>query len=349
MKEYMRKVLEDLIMIDSPTGYTVSASNYIMDAVKKMGHRCIKNQDNSIFVGLNKSDGTIDLILTAHFDTLGAMVSMINTDGRMKITPIGGLSANNIETENCTIYTHKKEKYSGTLQLKNASVHVNKDFDKTARDFDSIELVVDEPIACLDDVKKFGIQIGDYVAIEPRFRCLENGYIKSRFLDDKLSVAILLAVCRYVSTKDMPINVAVFFSASEEIGTGCAQLNKIDFKELISVDMGCVGEGLTCKETQVSICAKDSSGPYNYDLFNDLIDVAMENEIDYSVDVYPFYKSDASVAVKAGINAKHALIGPGIYASHGYERGHIDGAMETYRLLVGYIEKEMNNSSHNED
>lgn len=335
--QFILNSLEVLLSIDSPTGLTIGISNYIFEELLCMGYKPIKNQDDSIFVNLNKSAQS-RRIITAHMDTIGAMISASTGKKNYKLSPIGGLNANNIEAENCCIITRNGKKFSATIQLENASVHVNNEYNLTPRTFNTIEVVPDMP-----DIDKSDVRIGDFVAIDPKLKILDNGYIKSRFLDDKLGVAILLGLCKFFSNSNFCPDIAFFFATNEETGNGCAQLATYDFDELVAVDMGCVGEGLSCSERQVSICVKDSSGPYNYNLTNRLINLATDNKINYAVDIYPFYKSDASVAIKAGANICHALIGPGVYASHGYERSHLEGVQATYDLLNAYIINKLDN------
>ena len=277
--------------------------------------------------------------MEAHIDTLGAMVCDINANGYLKLSPIGGMNANNAEAENCRIYTRDGKIYSGTFQLKDASIHVNDDFDSTTRTFDSMEVVLDEKVSSKEDTLALGILPGDVVCFDPRTTVTPNGYIKSRFLDDKLSVGILLGFAKYVKEEhiSLPRKVYQHITVYEEVGHGGAASIPSDVTEVLSVDMGCVGEGLSCREHQVSICAKDSRGPYNYDVVSNLIAAAKRKNLDFAVDVYPHYGSDADVALTAGYDVKHGLIGSGVYASHGYERSHKDGILNTFLLLTEYL------------
>ena len=277
----------------------------------------------------------------AHVDTLGAMVAEIKSNGRLRLTPLGGLNANNVETENCRVYTFDGKVYEGTIQLEDASIHVNGEYQKTERTFDKIEVLLDEEANDKDAVKALGIENGAYVAVEPRLRITKSGYIKSRFLDDKLSTAILLGFAKYVKDENLTLNRKAYqhITVFEEVGHGACGTIPQDVTELLSVDMGCVGEGLECTERQVSICVKDGHGPYNYEVVKTLIEKAKEQEISYAADVYPHYGSDADAALGAGADATHGLIGPGVYASHGYERSHIDGVENTLKLLLAYLAK----------
>ena len=249
------------------------------------------------------------------------------------------MRAENAETENVRVYTRDGKVYEGTLQLCNASVHVNGSYGDTKRSWTTTEVVLDENVNSDDDVKALGIEIGDIVAFDPRTKITESGYIKSRFLDDKLSVGILLGFAHFVKEENitLPRRTYLHITVYEEVGHGGAGSVPAGVTEAISVDMGCVGDGLSCTERQVSICAKDSGGPYSYAVVGKLIAAAKREEADYAVDVYPFYGSDVEATLSAGNDIRHGLIGAGVYASHGYERSHLDGVEHTLRVLKGYL------------
>ena len=329
-----------VLAIDSPAGFTGKAAIWVKEAFEKLGFSaCITNK-GGIFIDLGGNDKHDALFLEAHVDTLGGMVAQIKSNGRLKLTKIGGMRAENGEAENAKVYTRDGGIYEGTLQLCNASVHVNPEYKTAKRDFDTTEIVLDEDVKSAEDVRKLGIEVGDFVCFEPRTRRTASGYLKSRFLDDKLRVGILLGFAKYLADhKIIPerrtyIHVTVY----EEVGHGGASNVPEGVTEAISVDMGCVGDGLTCTERQVSICAKDSAGPYSYEVVGKLIDAAKKTGADYAVDVYPFYSSDVDVTLKSGFDLRHGLIGPGVYASHGYERSHMDGVYNTLKVLCGYLD-----------
>jgi len=329
--------LLSLLAIDSPTGFTEMAADYVIKSLTDMGYTPIRTNKGGVLCCLGGEQEDNGLILSAHIDTLGAMVTQIKSNGRLKVQNIGGLNANNVETEYVRVYTRDGRSYEGTLQLCNPSLHVNGNYDKTVRSFDTLEVVLDEDCISAADVKALGIDIGCFVCVEPRTKITANGYIKSRFLDNKLSSAILLAFAKAVREEklSLPRKTYLHFTVFEEIGHGAAGTCPAGVTEILGVDMGCVGDGLDCTEKQVSICAADSSGPYNYNGVCTLIRLAKENGIDYAVDVYPHYGSDCSAAVRT-YDLKHILIGPGVYASHGYERSHIDGMKNTYDLMQTY-------------
>lgn len=336
---YMVEETKKILSIDSPSGFTKEAAEYVMQAYRELGYEPQLTVKGGVLVALGGKKQEDAVMLEAHMDTLGAMVSEIKSNGRLKVTPIGGMNANNAEAENCRVHARFGDVFEGTLQLANASIHVNGDYNDKKRTFDETEVVLDEKVHSKEDVEKLGIMVGDYVCFDPRTVVTKSGYIKSRFLDDKLSVGILLGYAKYLKEENITPERRIYqhITVFEEVGHGGAASIPAGVTEVISVDMGCVGEGLACEETQVSICAKDSRGPYNYDVVTGLIAAAKKAELDFAVDVYPYYGSDADVALTAGYDVRHGLIGAGVYASHGYERSHVDGVRNTFELLKAYL------------
>lgn len=328
-----------LLAVDSPTGFTERAAKWVADRFSSLGYAAGITQKGGVLIDLGGSDESDGLLLEAHTDTLGGMVAEVKSNGRLRLTSLGGMRAENGEAENVRIYTRSGGVFEGTLQLCNASVHVNSDYAETKRSFDTTEVVIDEDVSSPDEVRKLGIEVGDIVCFEPRTRITKSGYIKSRFLDDKLSVGILLGFAKYLKDNSITPKRKIYahITVYEEVGHGGAGSVPDGVTEAISVDMGCVGDGLVCTEKQVSICAKDSGGPYSYEVVGKLIDAAKKENADYAVDVYPHYGSDVESTLSAGNDIKHGLIGAGVYASHGYERSHIDGVWNTLKVLKGYI------------
>ena len=337
--DYMVEETKNILAIDSPSGFTKEVADYVMGEYKKLGYEPKLTVKGGVLVPIGGRDKENAVLLEAHIDTLGAMVAEIKANGRLRVTAVGGMNANNAEGENCKVVTKFNGKYDGTLQLINASIHVNGEYNDTKRSYDSVEVVLDEKVKSKEDVEKLGIMTGDFVCFDPRTVVTESGYIKSRFLDDKFSTAILLGYAKYLKEKEIQTErtIYVLITPYEEVGHGGCAAIPDGVTEMISVDMGCVGKGLECDETMVSICAKDSMGPYDYQVVSGLIKAAQENDIAFAVDVYPHYGSDVDAALKAGYDMKHGLIGPGVYASHGYERSHRDGAKNTLKLLKAYL------------
>ena len=342
MENYVNFAVEKtvaLLAIDSPTGYTRAAEEFVKQEFEALGFSATRTNKGGILIDLGGEDESDALLLEAHADTLGGMVAEIKGNGRLRIVNVGGMNANNAEAENCRIVTKFDGIYEGTLQLCDASIHVNDNYNDTSRKWKAMEVVLDEVVANADDVKKLGISVGDFVCFEPRTRVTKSGYIKSRFLDDKLSVGILLGFAKYLADSKLTPKrrVYVHVTVYEEVGHGGAASVPAGVTEAISVDMGCVGDGLQCTERQVSICAKDSGGPYSYEVVQKLTAAAKRENADYAVDIYPHYGSDVEATLSAGADIRHGLIGAGVYASHGYERSHKDGVLNTLRVLKGYL------------
>lgn len=337
--EFAWEKAAELLAIDSPTGYTAAAAQWVRKTFEALGFTAKITNKGGVLIDLGGKDDKDGLVLAAHADTLGGMVAQIKSNGRLKLTALGGMRPENGETENVRVYTRDGKVIEGTLQLCNASVHVNLSYGDTKRSWDTTEVVLDEDVNSVEDVKKLGIDVGDVVCFEPRTRRTKSGYLKSRFLDDKLSVGILLGFAKYIADNkiELPRRTYVHVTVFEEVGHGASCSVPAGVTEFICVDMGCVGDGLQCTEKQVSIAAKDSLGPYHYDVVTKLVNAAKKMGADYALDIYPGYSSDVDAAVRAGYDLRHGLIGAGVYASHGYERSHIDGVYNSILTLIGYL------------
>jgi len=327
---------KNLCNIPSPTGFTANAANYIMKKLSEYKYSAQLTNKGSVLIELG-GDGN-PLILSAHIDTLGAMVRSVKPNGRLRISKIGGYPEYFLEGVNCVIHSRRlNREYSGTFQAVNPAVHVNKKLGEEKRDDSNLEIVIDEKVFCADETYDLGISPGDFISIDPCTTETESGFLKSRHLDDKAGAAILLEIARTLEPEKLNRKVYLLFSNYEETGHGSAAALPEDAIEILAVDMGAVGDDLGTDEYKVSICAKDSSGPYNYDVTTALINFAEREKLNYAVDIYPFYSSDASAAIFAGANLKHGLIGPGVSASHGYERVHKEGMDATLKLIEAYI------------
>ena len=330
------KLLEQIINIDSPTGYCSKVINYLETVIKELGFNYTKNQKGNLIVSVEgKSDYTVGL--SAHVDTLGLMVRSINSDGTLKFTTLGGPLLNTYNAEYCKIYTREGKIYTGTILSTSPAVHVFPDSRSKDLKEDTMCVRLDEVVYSRSDTQKLGIQTGDIIAIDPKFEITPSGYVKTRFLDDKASAFLLLELLRYLKEQNITPenNLKLIFSTYEEVGFGASNIPNIN--EMLAVDMGCIGLDLNCTEEQVSICAKDSGGPYDYDMTSKLIELAKANNISYAVDIYPFYSSDATASLRAGNDIKAALIGTGVAASHGMERTHKHGLENTFNLILSYL------------
>lgn len=331
------QLLEKIFSIDSPTGYTKNVIDYLEEVIKELGYPTERNKKGNLIVSV-KGESGYTLGLSAHVDTLGLMVRSIMPNGHLRFTMLGGMLLPTLDGEYCRIHTRNGKVYTGTILSTSPSVHVFKDSRSKPRDEDNMYIRLDENVKNRKDTLALGINNGDIVAVEPKFVFTESGYIKTRFLDDKASVFILITYLQRLKeqNKGPACNLKIIFTTYEEVGHGASQVPYLD--ELLAIDMGCIGTDLECTEEQVSICAKDASGPYDYEMTSKLIALAEKEKLNYAVDIYPFYSSDATAALRGGADIKAALIGAGIHASHGMERTHVEGIINTIKLIESYID-----------
>ncbi len=337
-KQYVLDVLVNILKTDSPSGFTMSVMKKIEDYANELGYPFEMTEKGNGIISVSGMDHSRTIGVSAHVDTLGAMVRSIKSNGHLAFTRVGGPILPTLDSEQCTIYTRTNKVYSGTFFSTSPAIHVYNDASTLERTEENMEVILDEIVKSKEDVEKLDISNGDYICIDPKTVITENGFIKSRFLDDKLSVAIIFGVLKYLHDNNItPLyDIKVLISTFEEVGHGMAYIPS-DVSEVLAVDMGCIGKDLACTEYDVSICAKDSSGPYDYAMTTRLIELAKKHELQYAVDIYPSYSSDASAALRGGNNIRAALIGSGVFASHGYERSHYQGVENSMKLLTLYL------------
>lgn len=328
---------KELLLIDSPTGYTKEVIHYYEKKVKELGYETEHTNKGNLIVKVPGKTKHVKA-LCAHVDTLGLMVRSIKEDGTLAFTLLGGPIVPTLDGEYCKIVTREGKTYTGTILSNSPSAHVFEDSKNAPRTDSTMHVCIDECVSSKKETEALEIMAGDYICIDPKTTITPSGFIKSRFLDDKLSVAILYGLLKTIKEENIELEDSWYFMIStyEEVGHGCAYIPNV-VEEMIAVDMGCIGKDLNCTERDVSICAKDSSGPYDYDLTTDLICLAKENSLSYAVDIYPYYSSDVSASLRGGQNIRGALIGPGVAHSHGMERSHRDAVENTMALLKAYM------------
>jgi putative aminopeptidase FrvX len=337
------ELLTKLVSIPSPSGNTNDVITFVEGFLSELHVKTQRNRKGGLIATLEGKDSSRHRMLTAHVDTLGAMVKEIKSNGRLRIDLIGGFKYNSIEGEYCEIETSSGKKYTGTILMHQTSVHVYKDAGKLERNQENMEIRIDEKVHNAEDVRKLGIEVGDFVSFDPRVEVTSSGFIKSRHLDDKASVAILLQLIKQLKTENivLPYTTHFLISNNEEIGYGGNSNITPETVEYLAVDMGAMGDGQSTDEYTVSICVKDASGPYHYELRKKLVNLAKANHIEYKLDIYPFYGSDASAAIRSGHDIVHGLIGPGIDSSHAFERTHELSIENTAKLLYNYVQSEL--------
>ncbi|WP_315074921.1 M42 family metallopeptidase [uncultured Clostridium sp.] len=337
-KEYVLKTAKEILEYDSPTGFCFEIMNKIKDIAEKLGYDFETNNKGCGIITVKGKSEDMVVGLSAHVDTLGTMVRSITSNGKLKFTVLGGPIVPTLDGEYCTIRTREGKKYTGTFLSTSPAAHVFDDSSSKKRDPKNMEIRIDENVNSKEDVQKLGICPGDFVFIDPKTTITDSGFIKSRFIDDKGSVSCLIGLLELFSREKIvpKYTTKILISTYEEVGHGASYIPN-NITEMISVDMGCIGDDLSCSEYDVSICAKDSGGPYDYNMVTRLVNLAKENELKYAVDIYPFYGSDVGAALKGGNNLRGALIGPGVSASHGMERTHYSAFENTIKLLYLYL------------
>ncbi len=335
---FLTDTLSRLIETPSPVGYYEKMTPLISEYASELGYQVSYDNRNTAYITVEGADTSKTVCISAHADTLGLMVRGINSNGTLRIRALGGVNFSNVEGENVTVITRGGKEYTGTLVCSHHSAHAYADAKTMLRTEDSIFVLLDEPVKKPDDVKRLGIRNGDYISIEPRFTVTESGYIKSRFIDNKASMTCSFYALKFLAENKLKpkYNTVFAFSFYEEVGLGGVFVPQ-EISEYVSVDIAILGPDADGTEQTVTICAKDASMPYDYDLTNRLIAAAERSACDYAVDVFFRYGSDASQAIKGGNNLRSAAFGMGVYSSHGVERTHIDGIKNTARLLLSFI------------
>jgi putative aminopeptidase FrvX len=339
-QDYLIGFLSGLIEIPSPTGYAQRAIAYTQQALSAYPLlNLTQTRKGALVVEWPGQHTDAPRALTAHTDTLGAMVKEIKSNGRLKLTKIGGFAWNTVEGEGCTVFPRQGETIRGSLLLTKASGHVHGgQVNELKREDDNMEVRLDARTTSREETEGLGIRVGDFVAFDPRLE-LTNGFVRSRHLDDKACVACLVSAVKALQDARMQPQQTTYLHISnyEEVGHGAAAGIPPQVVELVAVDMAAVGEGQTSDEFHATLCLKDSGGPYHHDLSQRLRLLAEAQDIPHKVDIYPYYGSDGEAFWRAGGDVAVALIGPGVDASHNYERTHIDALLATTRWIVAYL------------
>ncbi|WP_106496736.1 M42 family metallopeptidase [Lentibacillus sp. Marseille-P4043] len=334
-----KEIIKQLVSIPSPSGYTENVIQYVDRFLQDLQVETRRNHKGGLIATLPGENDKEHRMLTAHVDTLGAMVKEVKDNGRLRLDLIGGFKYNAIEGEYCEIHTSSGKVFTGTILMHQTSVHVYKNAGDAKRNQENMEVRIDAKVENAKEIRELGIEVGDFVSFDPRVQLADNGFIKSRHLDDKASVGILLQLIKRLKEENvtLPYTTHFLISNNEEIGYGGNSNITPETVEYLAVDMGAMGDGQSTDEYTASICVKDASGPYHFGLRKHLVELAESNDIGYQLDIYPYYGSDASAAIRAGHDIVHGLIGPGIDSSHAYERTHETSLDYTEQLLYHYV------------
>ncbi|MEO1289949.1 MAG: M42 family metallopeptidase [Chloroflexota bacterium] len=340
--EQMTDFLVNLLEIPSPTGYHVEIMPFVEKVFTELDFpntTITTTNKGAVLVHIKGENDDAPIGITAHVDTLGFMVKEIKGNGRLKMTNLGGINWAGAEFENCTVRTHDNQRIRGTVLLANPSTHVNRDAHKTTRNSDSMEVRLDARTTSRKETEALGIGVGDFIFLDTRIEIMETGFIRSRFLDDKAGLAVIYgALASMKSANVIPSQDTYILVANyEEVGHGGSAGFPANIAEVLSIDMGAIGEGQAGDEFSVSICVKDGGGPYHFDMNNKLRRLCDDHNIDYNVDIYVYYSSDGTAFWRAGGDAKVGLAGPGVASSHGYERTHKDALLHSAHLIARYM------------
>lgn len=336
--EFFKKCFADIVSVPSPVGFYTKLNPIIEKYALSFGEKVTYDNKSTAYITLDGEDNEKTVLIGAHADTLGLVVRTVDSDGMIRVRQLGGVNYCNLEGETATVHTRDGREYTGLLACQSHSVHVFDDARTAERNENTMILILDEDVKSKDEVRSLGILNGDSISIDPRCQFTENGYIKSRFIDDKAAVACCFTMLKYFKDNNLkPKYKTIFaFPYSEEIGLGGTYVPE-GVSEYIALDIGLIGPGYEGSERAVSICAKDATAPYDYELTTRLINYAKSAKCDYAVDIFYHYGTDGNAAMRAGNNLRAAAFGMAVYCSHGMERTHIDGIENTLKLLAAYM------------
>ena len=337
-ESFFKKCFKDIIDVPSPTGYYVKLNPRLEQYAAMLGENVTYDNRCTPYITIEGEDDSKTVLVGAHADTLGFMIRAIEPDGKLRIRNLGGVCYQSAEGESVIIHTRDGREYTGLVACQSHSVHVFDDTRTMPRDESTMIVLLDENVSSAEDVRALGIRNGDFISIDPRCQYTENGYIKSRFIDDKAAVACCFTALKYMKDNDLKpkYNTILAFPYREEIGLGGTYVPD-GISEYVALDIGLIGPGLEGNEYAVSICAKDAATPYDYELTSRLIEYAEKAGCEYAVDVFKNYGTDASASMRAGNDLRAAAFGMAVYCSHGMERTHINGINSTINLLLAYI------------
>ena len=337
-REYLLHTMEAFINTPSPVSFCEEVNKLLVNEAKKLGYEVDFDRKRTGYIKVPGKSHEKTVCVGAHLDTLGLIVRRIDDDGMIRVRNLGGINFNNIEGESVTIHTMSGKTYTGLVACQYHSVHVFEEAKTSVRDENTMMIILDEDVHTKKEVKELGIEHGDIISLEPHFTVTPNGFIKSRFIDDKACVAAVFALLKEMKEQGLTPAYDTWFAFPhyEEIGHGGSYVPDC-VSEYVALDIAVMGGDHCGSESKVSICMKDNFSPYDRELTRSLIEKAEAGGVDFVRDVFFHYGTDANAAVRAGNNIKAAAFGMGTFSSHGMERTHIDGVMETAKLLALYV------------
>ena len=337
-RQFIADCFRDFVNVPSPVSYYDEILPLVEEYAAKFGYPVTYDRKNTPYITLEGEDNSKTVMVGAHMDTLGLMVRKIEKDGTLRVRQLGGVSFQSIEGETMTVHTRSGKSYTGLMVCQSHSTHVFDDARSLERDENTMMISLDEKVETREDVLALGIRHGDVISFDPHCTITENGYVKSRFIDDKLAVAAVFAALKYMTENGLKpkYRTLLSFPFYEEINHGGAYIPP-EVEEFVAIDIGLIGPDYDGNERTVSICVKDNFSPYDRNLTGKLIAEAEANNIKHAIDIFYRYGTDANAAVRAGNNVRGAAFGMACYCSHGMERTHLDGVVETVKLAVAYM------------
>lgn len=336
-RQFLMNCFQDIVSVPSPVGYYVQMNPVLEKYAAMFGQAVTYDNRSTAYITLDGQDNSKTVLIGAHVDTLGLIVRRIDADGMIRVRNLGGINFTSLEGETVTIHTRNGKSYTGLVACQSHSVHVFDDARTLERNENTMMVLLDEDVHSKEDVTALGIRHGDFISIDPRCQITENGYIKSRFIDDKMAAACSFTMLKYLTEHHLKpkYRTILAFPYNEEIGLGGTYVPE-EVSEYVAVDIGLIGPDYDGSERKVSICAKDNAAPYDYELTNRLIGYAEKAECDYCVDIFYRYGTDGNAAMRGGNNLRAAAFGMAVYCSHGMERTHMDGVEHTVNLMLAY-------------
>lgn len=336
-RQFLMNCFQDIVSVPSPVGYYVQMNPVLEKYAAMFGQAVTYDNRSTAYITLDGQDNSKTVLIGAHVDTLGLIVRRIDADGMIRVRNLGGINFTSLEGETVTIHTRNGKSYTGLAACQSHSVHVFDDARTLERNENTMMVLLDEDVHSKEDVTALGIRHGDFISIDPRCQITENGYIKSRFIDDKMAAACSFTMLKYLTEHHLKpkYRTILAFPYNEEIGLGGTYVPE-EVSEYVAVDIGLIGPDYDGSERKVSICAKDNAAPYDYELTNRLIGYAEKAECDYCVDIFYRYGTDGNAAMRGGNNLRAAAFGMAVYCSHGMERTHMDGVEHTVNLMLAY-------------
>ena len=337
-QQFIIQCFQEMVEVPSPVSYDMLILPVLEKYAAMFGHSVIYDRRGTPYIALDGEDNSKTVLLGAHTDTLGLMVRHIESNGTLRVRALGGINFSNIEGSTVTVHTRDGHSYTGMVVCNSHSVHVFLDARTLPRNDETMYILLDEPVSTKEEVQALGIRNGDIIHIAPDCEITPNGYIKSRFIDDKAAIASVFAMVKYLKENGLKpkYRTLLAFPCREEIGQGGRYVPE-EVEEYIAVDIGLIGPQHEGNERKVSICAKDKNGPYDYELTSRLLKYAEKAEVECVMDVFLNYSTDGNAAMRGGNNLRAAAFGMACWCSHGRERTHIDGLVGTAALLLAYV------------